>query len=192
MGAAALPEVAQALGSLPVQDATGRALAALASQALTFAGLDPEALYFESLTPRPRPLAEASALADYTRELLTRLAAYPAAVHEGPARALEAVVALDEAVCSVAHLPPAADPASWWNALASRSHELVFSLAGGLAGRARVREPARRFRDVRDLTEDDVPVVSQAHPGRVIRCLRLYSEIEGITRRGRVIYGVDR
>jgi hypothetical protein len=192
VGAAPLPEVAQALGSLPAQDATGKALAALASQVLTIARLDPEALYFESLTPRPRPLAEASARTDHTRELLTRLGGYPAAVLEGPERALETLIAVDEAVCSVAHLPPATDPASWWNGLASRSHELVFAQAGGLPGRARVREPARRFRDVRDLTEDDVPMVSRAHPGRVIWCLRLYSEIDGIARRGRVIYGVDR
>ncbi|WP_395109036.1 hypothetical protein [Actinomadura sp. SCN-SB] len=192
LGTDAPPEVAQALGALPADDATGYAFAALASQALTVAGLDPEALYFESLTPRPRPLAEASALADYTRELLTRLTAYPAAVREGPDRALEAAVAVDEAVCSVAYLPPAADPASWWSALAARSHDLVFSLAGGLGGRARVREPARRFRDVRDLTEDDVPVLSRTHPGRVIWCLRLYAEIDGTARRGRVIYGVDR
>ncbi|MFF5262831.1 hypothetical protein ACFY4C_28210 [Actinomadura viridis] len=192
VGAAPLPEVARALAPLPAADPAGPALAALASQALTVAGLDPDALYFESLTPRPRPLADPSALADYTRELLTRLRAYAAAMPEGPARALEALIALDEALCSVAHLPPATDPGSWWNGLAARSHELVFTLAGGLGGRARVREPARRFRDVRDLTEDDVPMVSRTHPGRVVRCLRLYAEIDGVARRGRVIYGVDR
>ncbi|MFC5751811.1 hypothetical protein [Actinomadura rugatobispora] len=192
VGAAPVPEVAQALAPVPPQDPTGKALTALASQVLAVAELDPEALYFESLTPQPRPLAQASARADHTRELLTRLAAYPAALRDGPSRALEALVAIDEALCSVAHLPPAADPASWWNGLASRAHELVFALAAGLPGRARVREPARRFRDVRDLTEDDVPMVSQAHPGRVIWCLRLYSEIDGVPRRGRVIYGVDR
>ena len=192
VGAAPVPEVAEALAPLPPQDPTGKALAALASQVLAVTELDPEALYFESLTPQPRPLSQPSARADHTRELLTRLAAYPAALRDGPARALEALVAIDEALCSVAHLPPAADPASWWNGLASRAHELVFALAAGLPGQARVREPARRFRDVRDLTEDDVPMVSHAHPGRVIWCLRLYAEIDGVARRGRVIYGVDR
>ncbi|GAA2449200.1 hypothetical protein GCM10010191_78420 [Actinomadura vinacea] len=192
IGAPPLPEVARALAPLPVQDPTSAALAALASQVLTIAALDPEALYFESLTPQPRPLTQPAALADHSGELLTRLAAYPEALHGGTPRALEALVAVDEALCSVAHLPPAADPASWWNGLAARSHELVFGLAGRVPGQARVREPARRFRDVRDLTEDDVPMVSRAHPGRVIWCLRLYSEIEGTARRGRVIYGVDR
>jgi hypothetical protein len=191
-GAAPHPEVAKALGHQAGGDPAGRAVAALASQVLTIAALDPEALYFESLTPQPRSLAEPGALADYTRELLTRLGAFPPDLPADPLRALESLVAADEALCSVAHLPPAADPASWWNGLAARSHELVFAQAAGLPGRARVREPARRFRDVRDLTEDDVPVVSRAHPGRVIWCLRLYAEIDGFPRRGRVVYGVDR
>lgn len=190
VGAPAIPEVARALGI--DDDPTAKALAALASQVLTIAALDPEALYFESLIPQPRSLSDPSARADYARELATRLASYPAAARTDRARALDALVALDEALCSVAHLPPAADPASWWNQTAARSHELVFTLAGALPGQARVREPARRFRDVRDLTEDDVPVVSRTHPGRVIWCLRLYAEIDGTARRGRVIYGVDR
>ncbi|MEW2357212.1 hypothetical protein [Spirillospora sp. NPDC029432] len=190
LGADPHPEVARALGDR--RDPAVRTLAALASQMLTLAALDPDAFYFESLTPQPRPLADPAVMAEYTRELLTRLDAVPSVPGADPLRSLEALVAADEALCSVAHLPPAADPASWRNALAARSHELVFAQAAGLAGRARVREPARRFRDVRDLTEDDVPVVSRAHPGRVIWCLRLYSELDGLPRRGRVVYGVDR
>ncbi|MFB4314147.1 hypothetical protein [Actinomadura sp. 21ATH] len=190
LGADPHPEVARTLGDR--RDPAVRTLAALASQVLTLAALDPDAFYFESLTPQPRPLTDPAVLAEYTRELLTRLDAVPADPRADPLRSLEALVAADEALCSVAHLPPAADPASWRNGLAARSHELVFAQAAGLAGRARVREPARRFRDVRDLTEDDVPVVSRAHPGRVIWCLRLYSELDGLPRRGRVVYGVDR
>ncbi|GAA3230956.1 hypothetical protein [Actinocorallia longicatena] len=175
-------------GAAPGTD--GWTLGALASQVLALSEADPALYSFGSLTGGPRPLRDAAHRARYRAELLARIEDFS----DQPASslaALRALVLVDEALCSVTHLSPSTHATSWWNLLAARSRRLVFAHAQALREQAKVREPARRYSDIKELTEDDVPAHSPGQSGRVLRCLRLYADYGGNVRRGRVIYGTD-
>ncbi|MFI8992681.1 hypothetical protein [Streptomyces sp. NPDC053542] len=145
----------------------------------------------ESLTHRGLlPLQEAEHRNAYVRELNGRIDRLARQAGDSPA-ALRAALAVDEAVCSVVHLPPAA-PGSWWAELAQASQRIVLDL------RRRARERgadvavevlAPSYKEARQRTGgNDIPLDAGGRTGQVLAVLRLWASVEGRELRGRVVY----
>lgn len=145
----------------------------------------------ESVTRRGvAPLSEAEHRAAYRLELaqrLGRLARQP----PGSPEELRAALAVDEALCSVLHLPPAA-PGSWWARVAEASQRAVLEL------RRRVRDSgadvavqvlAPTYREARRRTGgNDIPLDAGGRKGQVLAGLRLWAHVDGRELPGRAVY----
>jgi hypothetical protein len=127
------------------------------------------------------------------REVIGRLSEY--ARHRPYSDAsVQALVAVDEAVHGVVHLPVAAS-GSWWERLWRRSSDIVERQAEkARAGGAdiEVRPLILDYPDVRHLTRNDLAVGIGGEPGDVLACLRLYASIGGQKLPGRVMYRASR
>ncbi|MEW2524329.1 hypothetical protein [Streptomyces sp. NPDC047071] len=145
----------------------------------------------ESVTRRGvAPLCDAEHRAAYRLELaqrLGRLARQP----PGSPEELRAALAVDEALCSVLHLPPAA-PGSWWARVAEASQRAVLEL------RRRVRDSgadvavqvlAPTYREARRRTGgNDIPLDAGGRKGQVLAGLRLWAHVDGRELPGRAVY----
>ncbi|GII90656.1 hypothetical protein [Sinosporangium siamense] len=182
-GAAPYPEVVAALGNAP-----GAArLAVLCTHLLAVAERDRELYDWASGVHDRMPLLSDPQVRDLLRgRLLKRLEAYGRA---GDAEtALTRFVEVDEYLCSVVHLPlPAGE--SWWSRLWQASRAELLPLRGRVPGAVvrRFDAPGTRMDEIAKWTSGDVRVEGQ--DGRVLHCLRVYAEVGGRQRPGRVIFG---
>ncbi|EPH45699.1 hypothetical protein ABT390_05205 [Streptomyces aurantiacus] len=136
------------------------------------------------------PLREAEHRTAHRHELAQRIGRL-ACREPGSAAELRAALAVDEALCSVLHLPPAA-PGSWWAQLAETSQRAVLEL------RRRVRDSgadvavevlAPTYREARRRTGgNDIPLDAGGRKGQVLAGLRLWARIDGRELPGRVVY----
>ncbi|GHA27513.1 hypothetical protein GCM10010329_58450 [Streptomyces spiroverticillatus] len=136
------------------------------------------------------PLHEAGHRKAYEQELRHRIARLARQPQDSP-EALRAALAVDEALCSVLHLPPAA-PGSWWAEVAGTSQHTVLELRRRVRGRGAdvaVEVPAPHYRDARQRTGgNDIPLDAGGLKGQVLAVLRLWARVEGQEMRGRVVY----
>ncbi|WP_030675184.1 hypothetical protein [Streptomyces sp. NRRL B-1347] len=136
------------------------------------------------------PLGDTEHRDAYRLELaqrIGRLARQP----PGSPEELRAALAVDEALCSVLHLPPAA-PGSWWAGVAEASQRMVLEL------RRRVRDSgadvavqvlAPTYREARRRTGgNDIPLDAGGRRGQVLAGLRLWARVDGRELPGRVVY----
>ncbi|MFD5697284.1 hypothetical protein [Streptomyces lasiicapitis] len=136
------------------------------------------------------PLRETEHREAYRHELAQRIGRLARQTPDSAAE-LRAALAVDEALCSVLHLPPAA-PGSWWAQLAETSQRAVLEL------RRRVRDNgadvavevlAPSYREARRRTGgNDIPLDAGGRKGQVLAGLRLWARIEGRELPGRVVY----
>jgi hypothetical protein len=144
----------------------------------------------ESLAVRDlRPLQSPRERQSYVDELARRLAraADQSAV---PGEQLRAAVALDEALRSVIHVPPAADK-SWWAMIGRTSERLVLALYQQLRGEGNdvsVEVPGAMYSEARRQTSNDIALGIGGEVGQVLADLRLWARIQGKEYRGRVVY----
>jgi hypothetical protein len=139
-----------------------------------------------------RPLAEPRERRAYLDELARRLAR-AAEQTAAPADRLRAALALDEALCSVIHVPPAADK-SWFGAIGRMSELLVLALSRDLREDGvdvRVDVPAVMYADARRQTRNDIPLGVGGEVGQVLAVLKLWSRIDGKEYRGRVVHRLE-
>ncbi|NUP17229.1 MAG: hypothetical protein HOZ81_14195 [Streptomyces sp.] len=127
----------------------------------------------------------------YRGELTKRLESLERSPRDGAER-LRASVSVDEALCSVTHLPPGA-PGSWWNRLAEESHAAPLDLCRELHSAGRNVEavlPARPYRQARHHTRagDDIRLGVGGRPGDTLTCLRLWLRVGDQVFPGRVVY----
>ncbi|MDC0772730.1 hypothetical protein [Streptomyces sp. HD] len=127
----------------------------------------------------------------YRSELTKRLESLERSPRDGAER-LRASVSVDEALCSVTHLPPGA-PGSWWNQLAAESHAAPLDLYRELHSAGRNVEavlPARPYRQARRHTRagDDIRLGVGGRPGDTLTCLRLWLRVGDQVFPGRVVY----
>jgi hypothetical protein len=118
-------------------------------------------------------------------QLLARSAALATADRSTP-EWLDHLVRAHEAVASVVHTPPAHE-GSWWGRLRAQGHTLVRDAAATF-GPGLVKLPPARFVSARALTEHDIPLKVPERSGMVLACVRVWSNIGGTERPGRVIY----
>ncbi|MFE7835019.1 hypothetical protein ACFU53_02765 [Streptomyces sp. NPDC057474] len=168
--------------------------AVLAGWVAALAELDDQAHHcVESLTHRGTlPLAEPAHRRAYQQELaqrISRLAARRGA-HD-PSSELQAALAVDEALCSVVHLPPAA-PGSWWAEIAETSQRAVLEVrrrARAHGADVAVEVLAPSYREARQRTGgNDMPLDAGGRKGQVLAGLRLWARIDGRELPGRVVY----
>jgi len=126
----------------------------------------------------------------YRRELTKRLDLLRHSPLDSTER-LRASVSVDEAICSVTHLPPGA-PGSWWNRLAAESHNTALEMCRRLSAAGRNVEaalPARPYRQARGHTgTEDVRLGIGGRPGETLTCLRLWLRVDDQEFPGRVVY----
>ncbi|MFE0250055.1 hypothetical protein [Streptomyces sp. NPDC059010] len=127
----------------------------------------------------------------YRGELTKRLESLERSPRDAAER-LRASVSVDEALCSVTHLPPGA-PGSWWNRLAEESHAAPLDLCRELLAAGRNVEavlPARPYRQARRHTRagDDIRLGVGGRPGDTLTCLRLWLRVGDQVFPGRVVY----
>ncbi|WP_158751621.1 hypothetical protein [Streptomyces bicolor] len=127
----------------------------------------------------------------YRGELAKRLKSLERSPQGGTER-LRASVSVDEALCSVTHLPPGA-PGSWWNRLAEESHAVPLDLCRQLLAAGRNVEavlPPRSYRQARPHTRagDDIRLGVGGRPGDTLACLRLWLRVDDQVFPGRVVH----
>ncbi|QDQ15643.1 hypothetical protein [Streptomyces spectabilis] len=136
------------------------------------------------------PLCDAELRAPYRHELAQRLGRL-ARQTPGSAEELRAALAVDEALCSVLHLPPAA-PGSWWARVAEASQRMVLELRRRVrdnGGDVAVQVLAPTYREARRRTGgNDIPLDAGGRKGQVLAGLRLWASVEGRELPGRVVY----
>ncbi|GGV29621.1 hypothetical protein [Streptomyces spectabilis] len=136
------------------------------------------------------PLCDAEARATYRQELAQRLGRL-ARQTPGSPEELRAALAVDEALCSVLHLPPAA-PGSWWARVAEASQRMVLELRRRVrdnGGDVAVQVLAPTYREARRRTGgNDIPLDAGGRKGQVLAGLRLWASVEGRELPGRVVY----
>ncbi|MDX3732442.1 hypothetical protein [Streptomyces caniscabiei] len=168
--------------------------AVLASWVAALADLDDQAHHcVESLTHRGAlPLADPGHRRAYQQELALRLGRL--AVRRGaddPSAELQTALAVDEALCSVVHLPPAA-PGSWWAGIAETSQRAVLDVrrrARAHGADVAVEVLAPTYREARRRTGgNDIPLDAGGRKGQVLAGLRLWARIDGRELPGRVVY----
>jgi len=136
-----------------------------------------------------RPLQGPRERQSYVDELARRLAR-AADQSAAPGDQLRVAVALDEALRSVIHIPPAADK-SWWAMIGRTSERLVLALYQRLRGQGNdlsVEVPGVMYSDARRQTSNDIALGVGGEVGQVLAGLRLWARIEGKEYRGRVVY----
>ncbi|MGX1660833.1 hypothetical protein [Streptomyces sp. NPDC055366] len=146
----------------------------------------------ESLTHRGTlALHTPEHLGAYRHEVSQRLTRLARAPRDSPAE-LRAALAVDEALCSVIHLPPAA-PGSWWAEVAETSQRAVLGLRRRVQGsgsdvEVKALAPSA-YRDARQRTGgNDIPLDAGGRKGQVLAGLRLWARVEGRELPGRVVY----
>jgi hypothetical protein len=125
----------------------------------------------------------------YTAELLGRLHQVRRA-GDDPVAGLHARIALDEAVHSLIHLPPA-ERVSWWQQHQQRSRQrldLVAERTRRAGHRVHVRWLTGPYRQVNRFSRNDWGLEAGGGLGDVLACLRVYAEVDGRAFPGRVIY----
>ncbi|MEI5101076.1 hypothetical protein RB200_24150 [Streptomyces sp. PmtG] len=136
------------------------------------------------------PLRDAEHRAAYRQELAQRIG-HLARQEPGSPEELRAALAVDEALCSVVHLPPAA-PGSWWARVAEASQRVVLELRrrvrdGGADVAVEVLAPT--YREARRRTGgNDIPLDAGGRQGQVLAGLRLWARVDGRELPGRVVY----
>lgn len=172
-------------------------LATLAGQVLTLAALDP-ALHHALESRRSQdvhPLAEQGNLDDLRRDLVRRLA-YLARAEPGTAAALRELTMVDEALCSVVHVPPA-HPDSWWGTVGRRSRAVLSAAAAELRARGadvevRVIPPGDYTSQERWIGRNNVACPAPGRPAsQILACLRAYLRLGADVYPGRVVYVRD-
>jgi hypothetical protein len=177
------------LGDGPWEGEAGR-WAADVSFCLHFLELD-ASLHHALEAVRPlgvHPLVGANREA-YTAELLARLDQVRQA-GDDPLAGLHARIALDEAVHSLVHVPPA-ERLSWWQQHQQRSRQrldLSAERARRAGHRVHVRWLAGPYRQVNRFSRNDWGLEAGGGLGEVLACLRVYAEVDGRAFPGRVIY----
>jgi hypothetical protein len=186
------PQIAAAIGGMPIRGSDLDALAALTTCVLAVAERD-DSLYLclESVQFHGAEPLDARLTASYREEALARMSNY---VHAEPGSIaqFEALILLDEAVASLVHSPLAA-PDSWWAALGTASRRLLAERVRALRADGQDVEAvplALRYRDVRDRTDgNDVGArESGSAPGEVLACLRVWARVPSRRLTGRVLY----
>jgi hypothetical protein len=174
-------------GSLPAE---ATELAQICSAMLAVSSVDDDLwLCLESLQFTRSVRLDEDGRRRLRREVAGRLrqfARYP----PGSAEAVRALLAVDEAVHAVVHLPVAAR-GSWWDRLWHRSRVLVEQQAARAceAGqKVEVRPLILGYQDIKGQTANDVAVDIGGQPGDVLACLRMYGRIAGQELPGRVLY----
>lgn len=179
-------------GTVPPAAAPEAVYSVLAGWVAGLAGLDDQLHHgVESLAHRGMlPLRRPENLRAYRRELALRVSRLAGQPPDSP-QALRAALAVDEALCSVVHLPPAA-PGSWWAEVAGTSQTTVLELrrrVGDLGADVAVEVPAPSYREARRRTGgNDIPLDAGGRRGQVLAGLRLWARIEGRELPGRVMY----
>lgn len=172
-------------------------LGTLATQVLTLAGLDP-ALHHALESRRSRdvhPLDDEANRADLHRDLVRRLA-YLARADAGTPAALRELSMVDEALCSVVHVPPA-HPDSWWGSVGRRSRALLTAAAaelrrGGADVEVRVVPPGDYTAQERWIGRNNVACPAPGRPAsQILACLRCYLRLGPDVHPGRVVYVRD-
>lgn len=178
---------------LPAGDGPRHRMCVLASQATAVAAVDPSLRRCLEHLDRTAmsPMADPEVAERYRGDLARRIGLIPQAP---PSTAtISALISVDESLCSLLHLPPAA-PGSWWDRLARASHETVLAAARELAAtgeEVEVRVLGGAYPEVRRRTgATDLPVRVGYHSGQVLACLRLWAKVEGRVLPGRVAYAV--
>ncbi|WP_189780466.1 hypothetical protein [Streptomyces capitiformicae] len=170
-----------------------RAWAVLAGWVAALAELDDHVHHcVESLTHRGTlSLADPVHRRAYQQELAQRLGRLAARRSQDSAAELQAALAVDEALCSVVHLPPAA-PGSWWAEVAETSQRAVLEVrrrarADGADVAVEVLAPS--YREARRRTGgNDIPLDAGGRKGQILAGLRLWARIDGRELPGRVVY----
>ncbi|MER6127020.1 hypothetical protein ABT173_31410 [Streptomyces sp. NPDC001795] len=164
----------------------------LAELVLSLAGYDEDlCLLLDGVwTGGSERLADPQVLEAYRGELTKRLELLQRSPQDGPER-LRAGVSVDEALCSVTHLPPGA-PGSWWSRLAEESHATVLEMGRRLRAAGRNVEavlPARPYGRARSHTRgDDIRLGVGGRPGDTLTCLRLWLRVDDQVFPGRVVH----
>jgi hypothetical protein len=125
----------------------------------------------------------------YARELLRRFQQVRKAEGSSLA-ALHAWIALDEAIHSLVHRPPA-ERLSWWQQRQQRARQrldVAAERARRDGHRVHVRWLTGAYRQVKAFSRNDWGLESGGNLGDVLACLRVYAEIDGQAYPGRVIY----
>ncbi|SFM91287.1 hypothetical protein SAMN04487980_1007188 [Streptomyces sp. cf124] len=168
--------------------------AVLASWVAALAELDDQAHHcVESLTHRGAlPLADPGHRRAYQQELALRLGRLAVRREaDDPSAELQTALAVDEALCSVVHLPPAA-PGSWWAQIAETSQRAVLDVrrrARAHGADVAVEVLAPSYREARRRTGgNDIPLDAGGRKGQVLAGLRLWARIDGRELPGRVVY----
>ncbi|MDN3025881.1 hypothetical protein [Streptomyces sp. S.PB5] len=127
----------------------------------------------------------------YRQELAQRISRLAARRSQDSAAELHAALAVDEALCSVVHLPPAAT-GSWWAEVAEASQRAVLEVRRRARGRGAdvaVEVLAPFYREARQRTGgNDIPLDAGGRKGQVLAGLRLWARIDGRELPGRVVY----
>ncbi|MGE3284672.1 MAG: hypothetical protein AB7J32_01060 [Pseudonocardia sp.] len=198
-GVAGLRESKDASGppDVPALPGPWTELGRLAGTVLTLAGLDP-ALHHALESRQSRDVAalvEPAHLADLHRDLLRRLT-YLAGAEAGSRAALRELSMVDEALCSVVHVPPA-HPDSWWGALGRRSRAILSGAAADLRARGadvevRVVPPGDYSAQERWIGRNNVACSVPGRPaGQILACLRVYLRLGADEYPARVVYVRD-
>jgi hypothetical protein len=180
-------------GEPPPRDGPRHRMCVLASQVMAVAALDPSLRRCLEHLDRTAmsPMADPEVTGRYRGDLARRIGLIPQAP-VGTAT-ISTLISVDESLCSLLHLPPAA-PGSWWDRLARASHETVLVAARELAGtgeEVEVRVLSGAYPEIRRRTgTTDLPVRVGYRSGQVLACLRLWARVEGRVLPGRVAYAV--
>ncbi|SDH93346.1 hypothetical protein SAMN05421505_12728 [Sinosporangium album] len=177
-------ELTTALGEAP----GAPRLAVLGSLLLALAARDHELYDWASgAGERPLLLSDPQTRDMLRSRLLKRLEAYGRPGVAPEARLLR-LVEVDEHLCSVVHLPLAAQE-SWWSRLWQASRAELTAMRRTVPGAVVRRFDAvgTRMDEIAGWTSGDVRV--EGEDGRVLHCLRAYAEAGGKKKPGRVIFG---
>ncbi|GAA1036524.1 hypothetical protein GCM10009557_47470 [Virgisporangium ochraceum] len=162
---------------------------ALANVALALGAVDPDLCHaLESLRARGfHPMTDDAVRRAYGDELLRRVRAWALAAPGTVAEAL-ALHEVDEAFCSLVHLPPAA-PDSWWGVVQGLSRDCLRQAVHAAGGQIRTLDQdyptARRYTGGADLSHHS----GRSRAGTVLTTLRVWLRVPGDEVPGRVVFG---
>ncbi|PXX71683.1 hypothetical protein DFR70_1011117 [Nocardia tenerifensis] len=180
-------EIARRLGlATRSPDSFRRELARLATIVAAMVDGDPDlVLALESVNYKGLCVFTEANRAAYHRDLLYRLGEYGRTRYGSP-ESFEALVLVDEALQSVLHMPVAAG-GSWWSGIHERARALVFNAQRDHPG-VHLQLLAHPYRQIRGKTGDNDVRIRSDGSGNVLRCLRLWAEVDGKRLPGRVVY----
>jgi hypothetical protein len=161
-------------------------LAELATTLLAMTTMDTELLVgLESVQYKGLGRLDETLRTAYRQDLLDRLAAYGRTAYGSP-ESFEALLLVDEALHSLLHIPPAA-PGSWWAKLQEQARAVVFRAQRDHTG-VQIQLLAQPYREARAMTGGNDVRARHDGSGVVLRCLRLWAEVNGKRLPGRVVY----